>query len=616
MKYSNSLFFILVIVVGVFASESDFSIAEANNLVLKGECQEAYDLISSESKRPLFIIDQNKQVQKEIQAHYIQKYLTELCNYTEALNEFIKLAESFNPKRLTSNQKNNLENRYYAFRYKDCKKSSYASKKVKKHLQKLEMNADEADSLFVWKMAGITENKEVESCRRLEIPIEQAVLWNSNKFKCSDIKRWKKTNVKEDDFLILQKNGLSPATFRAWQDLYEYIDDSEIFIEWYQSGFTPDDCRKWMDISIGSKGFLGGVFVFMNDGSIRVQSVIPGGPADRAGLREGDWIRAINGTTLNNVEVAQILTAGKPGEKKQVAFQRSFDELDSTIIVMEKNEKISNKPIAKVIKYSSMRPWIESGLQAEEIQEWIVVNVDLTKAMTYKEKGFAPEEALLWNRLMMSAEDASEWKKIGVSAEDAAIWNKLDMNVEDVAAWKKNKIELNEALKWIALGISYNEAIVWKKNKFNVDDPELEIWLGIGVPAEVAVQWIKYKVDPVDALAFAKYGVSPKKAGEIMKKVKKRCKNIEPMSEINNVNPYDSKGNCYEGTLYFNKLKSKNEGYFVTTDNDPVLVKDNKSMSVKGSIFGFFISKGATIHTNGLGVQTIMPSLEAIQILE
>lgn len=55
MKYSNSLFFlILVIVVGVFASESDLSIDEANDLVLKGKCQEAYDLISSESKRPLF----------------------------------------------------------------------------------------------------------------------------------------------------------------------------------------------------------------------------------------------------------------------------------------------------------------------------------------------------------------------------------------------------------------------------------------------------------------------------------------------------------------------------------------------------------------------------------
>lgn len=616
MKYSNSLFFlILVIVVGVFASESDLSIDEANDLVLKGKCQEAYDLISSESKRPLFIIDQNKQVQKEIRAHYMHTYLTELCNYTEALKKFIKSADSFNPKRSTGVQKDNIENRFYAFRYKDCKKNNFASKKILKYLRKLEENADEADSLITWKKAGIMDKKEIESCRHHEISMEQAVLWNNHNFKCSDIKRWKKTEAKEKDFLFLQELGFSPSTFKIWQDLYNYIDDFEIFIDWYKSGLTPDDCKKWMDVSIGNKGFIGGVFVFMNDGSINVQSVIPGGPADRAGLRAGDWIRSINGTVPKDAESAQILVAGKIGEKKRFVYQR-FMDMDSTTLVMEKSQDISNKPIAKVIEYSLMKPWIESGLQLEEIQEWMVVSKEFNNAMAFKNKGFGADEALLWSQNLVNAEDALEWKKMGISTDEATRWNSLGMKIDDAAAWKKDKIGIDEAEKWIAQGINHDDAVIWKKNKFKVDDPELGIWIELDAPADLAVQWKKYKIDPVDALAFAEHGIPPKKAGEIMNKVRKRCKNIEPMSEIGSINPYDSKGICYEGNLYFSKLKSKNEGYFVTTDNEPVLVKDNKSMSVKGSIFGFFISKGASIHTNGLGVQTIMPSLEAIQILE
>jgi carboxyl-terminal processing protease len=51
-------------------------------------------------------------------------------------------------------------------------------------------------------------------------------------------------------------------------------------------------------------------------GPIRIKAVLPGGPAQKAGLRPGDWITAIDGKQLKNVDRLQALLLLNSGEQK------------------------------------------------------------------------------------------------------------------------------------------------------------------------------------------------------------------------------------------------------------------------------------------------------------
>jgi putative serine protease PepD len=58
-----------------------------------------------------------------------------------------------------------------------------------------------------------------------------------------------------------------------------------------------------------------------------VASVIPGGPADRAGLRAGDRIVAIGGAKVTrSTDVSGLVTAHEPGDKLAVRISRGGDE--------------------------------------------------------------------------------------------------------------------------------------------------------------------------------------------------------------------------------------------------------------------------------------------------
>jgi C-terminal processing protease CtpA/Prc len=62
------------------------------------------------------------------------------------------------------------------------------------------------------------------------------------------------------------------------------------------------------------RGMLG-VVLDDEDNGLRVSAVTPGGPAERAGIRDGDVITAVDGTPIDNggdAELAGHLTAGKP----------------------------------------------------------------------------------------------------------------------------------------------------------------------------------------------------------------------------------------------------------------------------------------------------------------
>jgi putative serine protease PepD len=72
----------------------------------------------------------------------------------------------------------------------------------------------------------------------------------------------------------------------------------------------------------------------------QVQSVTPGGPADRAGLRQNDVIKAIDGQSVKDPsELSSAIDGKKPGDKITIQIQRNglTQEVDATLGVRPKH---------------------------------------------------------------------------------------------------------------------------------------------------------------------------------------------------------------------------------------------------------------------------------------
>lgn len=84
---------------------------------------------------------------------------------------------------------------------------------------------------------------------------------------------------------------------------------------------------------LGRSGWLGMVVAESNvPGRWRVDEVAPGGPADLAGIRVGDELRAVNGVAPRNAdEVAQALTAIVADQPVALAIARADEVSDITV---------------------------------------------------------------------------------------------------------------------------------------------------------------------------------------------------------------------------------------------------------------------------------------------
>lgn len=70
---------------------------------------------------------------------------------------------------------------------------------------------------------------------------------------------------------------------------------------------------------------------------VKVLSVTPGGPADRAGLRGGDVITGIGETNLEDAErpaeaLVEALDALEPGDEVELRYRRGNDEQETTVV--------------------------------------------------------------------------------------------------------------------------------------------------------------------------------------------------------------------------------------------------------------------------------------------
>lgn len=89
-----------------------------------------------------------------------------------------------------------------------------------------------------------------------------------------------------------------------------------------QSGVVPEELtRTYLGVSASDQ-----------DGAVVVQALVPGGPADKAGVQVGDTVRSVNDTAVTTVdELRTALVAITNGDEYTVAISREGAEQSLTV---------------------------------------------------------------------------------------------------------------------------------------------------------------------------------------------------------------------------------------------------------------------------------------------
>ena len=114
----------------------------------------------------------------------------------------------------------------------------------------------------------------------------------------------------------VEEPNILAVTDGALHGLLESLDANSSYL-------TPDEYKKYKARKNDGKGDIGAT-ISKRFGYAAVVSVIPGGPADKAGLDSGDIIEAIEGRTTREMSLAEILTytSGEPGSNLNIAVVR------------------------------------------------------------------------------------------------------------------------------------------------------------------------------------------------------------------------------------------------------------------------------------------------------
>jgi carboxyl-terminal processing protease len=101
--------------------------------------------------------------------------------------------------------------------------------------------------------------------------------------------------------------SLKKVTDGAVRGLLEALDP-------YSTYFTPQEYQEYLEHPVPGPGNVG-VFVSKRLGYVTVVSILPGGPAEKAGIKVGDLIDLVENTSTRDLSVVQIqrLLAGAPG---------------------------------------------------------------------------------------------------------------------------------------------------------------------------------------------------------------------------------------------------------------------------------------------------------------
>src|SRR5262249_13327283 len=72
---------------------------------------------------------------------------------------------------------------------------------------------------------------------------------------------------------------------------------------------------------------------------VTISNVVPGSPADTAGLKVGDTITAVDGKDVKNGdELVSDIAARKPGSKAKIGFVRNSKKEDTTVTIADRSK--------------------------------------------------------------------------------------------------------------------------------------------------------------------------------------------------------------------------------------------------------------------------------------
>src|SRR6185437_14325382 len=105
----------------------------------------------------------------------------------------------------------------------------------------------------------------------------------------------------------VEQPNIPAVTDGALHGLLESLDANSSYL-------TPDEYKKFKSLKVEGKANIGAT-ISKRFGYAAVVSVIPGGPADKAGLEGGDIIEAIEGKSTREMSLAVIQNelTGEPG---------------------------------------------------------------------------------------------------------------------------------------------------------------------------------------------------------------------------------------------------------------------------------------------------------------
>ena len=115
----------------------------------------------------------------------------------------------------------------------------------------------------------------------------------------------------------VEEPNIPQVTEGALHGLLESLDPNSSYL-------TPAEYKKYRSHKAEAKGQIGAT-ISKRFGYGAVISVIPGGPADKAGIENGDIFEAIEGRTTREMSLAEIqsLLAGDPGSNVNVSVVRA-----------------------------------------------------------------------------------------------------------------------------------------------------------------------------------------------------------------------------------------------------------------------------------------------------
>ncbi len=100
----------------------------------------------------------------------------------------------------------------------------------------------------------------------------------------------------------------------------------------YSTYMTAEEYAEWMDYVTGTFTGVGIVFSTNSNGEYEIVNLIKDGPAESAGLKQGDIICKVDGKTYNSLEEVSKALRGEEGTSVKVDYQRNGKTAEVTLV--------------------------------------------------------------------------------------------------------------------------------------------------------------------------------------------------------------------------------------------------------------------------------------------